>query len=580
MGKPKKHHKNKRSINPSIPELDQSALSKQMPLQKEQSFVTALMQVPLLPGRHTQPVNWNPFANVTMLGNNLGFYFLPKKEPQTIQVEDIDSGAWSPGGLVNVLTDVSPDVSKALWNNLRLTGTKLSLKALTMDGKDDVKGQDLINECLSRINPYYGGIDNTLTTMGLSIYTFGAVATDSEIGYGYQRTLDLYPVVPDTIWFQRDIEQKPIPYQLQYMWGYTAPPFDPMAMQSTLPFRRLSQATFKYTPFDPAIDDPYGRGPFWPVLQVIFFLAQLLRDLQRVVENQAWPHTDFKLNWEILSKMMESLAPQDLHNPQGFSNFLGQKIAEIQNQYSSLSPQDAFVHADFLEVNQAVMGGRLFDVPAVVGIVERQIIKALKQLPIFMDIEATASQTETATQFEIMVHGIERGREILTDHLIYHCMLNHWMNGHQGKINGSWPEIRTTQRLQDAQADNVEIHNAAYKRDQGWIDQDQASLMVTGSVAVKKEPDWDHIEGQKDASVPKGEDKDTNPNTVAGSTKAKNKRITPKDIDWDDLRPLDLEEFERGFDKILTVMQHAKENNVEKALSLASANRNGHNGHN
>jgi len=514
-----------RVVNASVPDLKPSVLQSAIKINENQSLLSDFRSRPLVAGRQSQPANFNFFANT---GNfNLGFFWIPKKEPQRVAVEDLDTGAWTPGGLLNVLIDISPDVSKAFWNKLRITGTNVTFKAVDDDGNDDEKGQELVDACLKRVNPLFGGWKTLLTQMQLSIYLYGALATDSEVGLDLSSVNDLFTVLPDTIWFMRDVEQKPIPYQLQYLWGFYGQGGTPanMANMSTLPYRRLNQTTFKYTPFDPSIDDPYGRGPFWPALQVVFFFAQLLRDLQRVVENQAWPHTDFALSWEILQKMMERIAPADLNSADKFSTFISQQMNAIKHEYAALAPQDCYVHGDWLTVNQPDKGTKLFDVTAVAAIARQQLVAALKEIPLFMD-ENTKGTTEGATEFEIYVHGINRVRDICTDHLCYHLQLDLFMHGHDSNVVAVWEPIRTTQRLADAQAEAVEIQNAEAKEALGYIDHDQASMAITGTAAIK-EADMERYmpkRGPGEGEVAKGEDKNTGQNTVKGSTTSKNAR--------------------------------------------------------
>lgn len=363
-----------------------------------------------------------------------------------------------------------------------------------------------------------------------SLYLYGALATDSEVGLDLHSVNDLFTVLPDTIWFMRDVEQKPVPFQLQYLWGFYGMGGTPanMANMSTLPYRRLNQTTFKYTPFDPSIDDPYGRAPFWPALQVVFFFAQLLRDLQRVVENQAWPHTDFSLSWEILQKMMERIAPSDLNSADKLSTFIAQQISQIQREYNSLSPQDCYIHGDWLTVNQTASTGnaRMIDPSAIVSVVRQQLIAACKEIPLFMD-ENVKGTTEGATEFEIYIHGINRVRDICADHICYHLQLDLFMHGLDSNVVAVWEPIRTTQRLADAQAEAVEIQNSQAKEALGYIDHDQAAMSITGTKAVKKANMELYVpkRGPGTGEVPKGEDKNTGQNTIKGSNKSKNARV-------------------------------------------------------
>lgn len=524
----------RRSSSPPSSGIVSEDIVKSPNLKHDESFLDAVEAVGgfNFTGRQTQPSNYNFFAN--MNNGGMPYFFVPKKEPQQIAIEDIDSGAWTPGGLINVLIDISPDVSKALSNKLRISGTSVSFKAVNDGGEDDVAAQKYVDEAIQRIAPTSGGIDTFLIQGMLSLWVYGALATDSEIGLDLESTNDLFVVLPDSIWFQRDINQKAVPFQLQYMLGnFTQGPA--MANFASLPYRRLNTASFKYTPLDPTVDDPYGRGPFWPVLQVIFFLAQLLRDLQRVVENQAWPHTDFSVEWDILEKMMERIAPSDLNSPTKIAKFVQSQMDIIKSEYSRLSPQDAYVHPSFVTVNTAnAASPRMFDVPAVINIVRAQIANGLKELPLFMGMENTGS-ADGSTEFEIYVHDIERVRDIVTDHVAFHCALNCWMNGIQTNVVGTWRPIRTTQRLADAQSRNVELENAQIAETMGYQTHDQSAQEVTGTDAVS-EPDWDHVPGFKKqaagtgevagstGSVAKGEDKATSQNTNKGTTKPKNAR--------------------------------------------------------
>lgn len=479
------------------------------------------------PGRQTQPTNYNPFAAAS--GYTHGYFWMPKKQPQQIDIQDLDAYGWSPGGLLNVLADVSPEIAKALNNKLRMVGTKVTFKAVGKDGSEDPRGQKLIDDCISRINPFYGGVDNVIRQIVFSIFCWGAGCTDSEILPDLRGTANLFAVNPDTIYFERDENQFPRPFQLQYLWGMNLPElYQDMHQMNTLPFRQMNLASFTYTPFDPGIDDPYGRSPAWPALQVIFFAAQLFRDLQRVVENQAWGHTDFALKSEILSKLMEKISPNEMNSAAKLASFINDRISEVQLQYSQLQPRDAFVHPDYLEITQDVKGADLTGIDKIINAVKREIVTALKEIPQFMDVEDNSSTELAANQFENYVHDVEAYRDVTAIHIKRHLVLNAFLNGYQDlKVVSSWDAIRSTQRLQDAQAHRVEIGNHQMIRDNGWQSQDQASLKVTGTKADKAQPDWEHLVSQKQGGtgeVPAGRDKNTKQKTNSGSTKAKNAR--------------------------------------------------------
>jgi hypothetical protein len=518
-------------ITPSLGKIEMADLAKSP---TEQGIMDALKTTRILAGRQTQPSNYNPFAAAS--GFTHGYFWLPKKNPQQIDVQDLNVYSWSPGGLINVLVDVSPEISKALWNKLRMIGTKLTLKAVSPDGQEDAKGQSLIDEAISKINPYYGGIDNVLCQMVFSIYAWGACAADSELEPDLSGTGDLFIVNPDTIYFERDSQQFPRPFQLQYMWGMNLPQLWEDTQSNTLPFRELNLASFSYIPYDPGIDDPYGRSPVWPALQVVFFAAQLFRDLQRVVENQAWPHTDFSLQSQILTELMSKVSSNELNSAAKLASFIQDRIGEIEAKYAQLEPRDAFVHPDYLAITQDTKGADLSGIKDIIQAVQREVTTALKEMPMFMDIEDDSGAETIANQFELLVHDAERYREIISFIIKRHVYLNAFLRGYKDlKIVSSWEPIRSTQRLGDAQAERVEIGNEQMKRDNGWQDNHQSSLKVTGTKAVS-EPDWEHLQAQKqggegEKQTPGGEDKNTSQKAKKGSTQAKNAREDPLEDD-------------------------------------------------
>jgi hypothetical protein len=62
--------------------------------------------------------------------------------------------------------------------------------------------------------------------------------------------------------------------------------------------------------------------------------------------------------------------------------------------------------------------------------------------------------------------------------------------GRTETVVAEYAPIRSNQRLADAQANQIEIDNAARTRDEGWQDNDAASTSITGSAAVS-EPNYE-----------------------------------------------------------------------------------------
>jgi hypothetical protein len=131
-------------------------------------------------------------------------------------------------------------------------------------------------------------------------------------------------------------------------------------------YKKIDTPTFIYEEFGPMVDDPYGRTPMLPVLQVVFFHLQVLADLKAVVHNQGYPRLDISMLEEIMLKNM----PNNLkNNPDGQQKWLKERMDEMLNHFNSLNPDDALVHWDSVKVEYLKGGnsGAMVDIKKLIG---------------------------------------------------------------------------------------------------------------------------------------------------------------------------------------------------------------------
>jgi len=421
-------------------------------------------------GRQTQPVGVNPFG----LG---AFAFLYRREYQSLDIANLNTGDYEAGQLLTILADLNPDVSLALWNILRVSGTALTFKVTTPAGADDAQGQALVEAVAARLNRRQGGFPALVVQLLSSAFIQGAVALDIAPTDALDDVEDIFAVNPNTIWFQRDENQVPVPFQRQ-QWAWAS---------GVLPYRRLNQELFAYTPIDAYVDDVYGRPPAAPVLQNVFFQAQVYRDLQRVIHAQGWPKIDISLLMDVIMEV----APPDVRlDPDRFATFVQSILDNIIGAYNSMNPDDAYVHPGYVQVNStnAAAGSQLFDVSKLLAAIRMQVIAGVKTLPVLMGEHV--GSTETYAQVELNIYAATIGvfREAVGDALAWALMVTLQLRGHAAVLEAVWEPVQIHNRLLMAQAIAQEQANEAYKRDQGWVDQDQASIAVTGSKAVSPTP--------------------------------------------------------------------------------------------
>lgn len=369
---------------------------------------------------------------------------------------------------LRVIRDLNPDASMALWNFLRLGNNGHELECLTLNGKPDKQGLELINSLAPRVGKLYGGgTDQLINVLLLTGYTQGAIALEVELTEGIDDVVDFHAVDPSTLDFRRNNETGEL---------------ELVQKQSDGRYKVLNQELVFYQPFDPDIGDPYGRSPILPILQIIFFQVEVLKDLKKVIHHQGYERFDISVVEEAI---MKNIPNEIRHDPVAVNSFVQSYIADVQRMMSELEPDDDFFHTDSVKVQTAGgAGGKSMDASRVIDIINQQIVTALKQLPILLGRNEGATETHGTVQWQIYVAGIEsiqRGVKRLLERA-YNVALQ--VYGRQARARLTFNELRTSDRLKEAQAEEVETRTKQIQVQQGWITNDEAALEMVGHEAV------------------------------------------------------------------------------------------------
>lgn len=465
--------------------------------------------------RQTLPTN----ANV--LGA-LPWAFLPRRQYQDLDLTSLTPGAYSPQQMMELLADAWPDVGLALWNWMRLCAAEWEYTVRSPDNTtEDEGGKKLLDALVDRLNPHFGGFEAILQQWTMTTSLEGACAGETIPTPDIDGVEDLVAVQPWTIYFQRDLLQHMIPFQWQPMLAaggaaamaqvgtYPTNPGtdvvvpDPTASSPSTAellimraldhggFRRLNPFTFAYVPLDTQVDDPYGRMPFAPILQLIAFDAQLLKDLRQWSHVNAFGRIDVKIVAESAEKLMP---PNIRQNYAERAKWFQQYLTEVQAAFNGINPDDSYIHWDNVEVGSTESAGQTFNVDDLIRIVERRMFRALKQLPILMGSNEGTTETWGTLQMEVYALGIQSVQRTVAkcaEHLLNAALR---LMGSPSRCHFEFKALRATDRLKLAIAEKQEIQNEAAKRDEGWQTQDEASQTVTGSKAVvQKGPEVDPL---------------------------------------------------------------------------------------
>jgi len=238
-----------------------------------------------------------------------------------------------------------------------------------------------------------------------------------------------------------------------------------------------------YLPFDPDIGDPYGRSPILPLLQIVFFQVEVLKDLKAVAHNQGHARLDISIAEEAIIKNI----PQEIKvkGTQAIAEYANTFVQSIQKQFSQMKADDNFFHPDFIKVDMVGgTAGKSMDAKALINIINQQLVSALKQLPILLGRNEGTTETHGTVQWQIYVAGIEsiqRGVKRVIERA-YNVALQ--VQGRQSKARLTFNKLRTTDRFQDAQAEQIETNIWIARVQQGWADNNEAANEVVGHDAV------------------------------------------------------------------------------------------------
>lgn len=454
--------------------------------------------------RQTLPTN----ANVVGL---LPWAYLPRRQYGDIDLASLPQLAFSPQQLMELLADASPEVSLALSNDLRLASAGWSYEVRTPDNSDALpEAKAAVDALLVGVNRYGGGWEAVLNQWCMTAALEGAACGETIPTAGLDGVADITPVQPWTIYYQRNLEQDLIPFQWQPMIANAAGLYLPHTSEAVpspsmaaallamgaasatgyTGFRLLNRETFGYVPMEAFVDDPYGRMPYASVVQTLSFLAQLLKDLRQWAHVNAFGRMDVSV---LLDGVDKAIPPAVKSNPEERLKFLQGYLAQIQASYNAINPDDTFVHYDNVSVTGVDAAGQTLAIDGIINVIEDQMFRALKQLPILMGSNRGTTETWGSIQMEVhalRIRALQTCVASLASHLLTVALR---LIGVTGVVHFEFEAIRATDKIKDATAEKIAIQNAAAKRDEGWITQDEASLEVTGSEAAGPAPSQDDI---------------------------------------------------------------------------------------
>lgn len=405
------------------------------------------------------------------------FGALPRRTQADLNLDERRMNRMTVEDLMDILIDAHPDVSYALWNFLRLGNGEYTLKALRVGSDAELtRGTKVLNEFIKKLDypnverfEHSRSFSKVLNELLLSTVVRGAAACELVLSSGIDDVAFIATVDPATVSFLYENDRY-VPYQDQERISLDIP-------------------TFIYEALDTHADSPYGRSPFLAAVQMVLFQLQILNDIKAVVHNQGYPRLDIKILEEVLLKRMP-LAIRN--NEEKKQQWLNDHLQQIIAMYNNLGPDDTFVHYNSIEMDMvggSSGGGAMLDPQKLMDAVDSLVMSGLKTLSTILG-RRSHGNTESFAKMEIKlfiksVEAVQKVVERLMNRALT-MVLN--LKGLQGVAQFRFKpvEIRTAQ--EQAQFELIAFQNAAYLRDQGWIDQEEAAMRAVGHAPAAEAP--------------------------------------------------------------------------------------------
>jgi hypothetical protein len=430
-----------------------------------------------------------PGGRVTVAKGETGFLGMaqaliaPADAESDWRLQQLDQRALervSPARLIELLCDVSPDVSRALWDFLRMCNPGYEVKALrrgTPRGEEvvDERGPAALDAFLERLTVLYGSLDVVFARLFIGAFLRGGLFAELVLDAAGRVPVDLATPDPATVRFKRVRDDvRGTVWQLGQTQGFEFVP--------------LERPTVRYIPLDPFPDSPYGRAVAAPTLFSALFLIGMLHDLRRVVQQQGYPRLDLA----VVVERIQAAMPDDLQGDgEALKEWVDAAIAEVQTVFAQLKPDDVFVHTDAVTVGRPVGAASTEHFGAFDGLIDqlvRLVVRGSKSMPLLAGITDGVSEANANRQWEIHVAGIKSVQHLVENLLSPLLTLALEAQGIPARGSLRFAELRAAEEFRDQQTLEKKLANAdtAYKL--GYYSQEEASLFAVGHPPDQEEP--------------------------------------------------------------------------------------------
>lgn len=370
--------------------------------------------------------------------------------------------------LVDQVIDASPEISRALWDFLRMSVAGYDVRVFypgTNRARPHRRGQQILDEFRDTLKWKHGDESVIYREMLANGYTRGAMILELEMDDQGLYPVDLASPDPAVFCFKL-IDDK------WKLGQYQGPDWIEM-----------DRITFRHVQLDKRGSRPEGHAPITGALFPALFLLGLFQDLRRVIANQGYPRLDIAVDTEQLAALLDDERFQSIED---FDDAADQLISIIQSKIADVGPGDAYVHLDLVKFTGVIgaITNELRGIDSIITSLERMVARGLKSTALNMIITDTAGESNANRQWEMYtesIKSVQNPAEVLIE-TVYELALRAY--GIIADVSFKFATVRAAEAFRDAQTKRAEIENAGYMQDRGWLTPTEAAASVSSGGSV------------------------------------------------------------------------------------------------
>jgi len=367
---------------------------------------------------------------------------------------------WELLEFLEILARWNPDFSQAVGNVRRLGNVGFDVIVEAGSDAEEKEINERIDKLLRRVNKFGGGMDGIANALFDSAMTFGSFAMEWVPNNRLDDIRDVYLVPVKTVRFAKKGDDW-IPFQRA-----------PLALARTNSdgFIELNPFTFIYKTTIQHPGSPYGVPPYLASLEPLSIQKDMTKNIKMAMKKVGL--------LGILDFVVKSLDRLPNEDQESYNARCGRVLQEYAKKFGEMASTGALVHfdTDATVSSLSMNAGNVAGAKSLFELNEEQAFSGLQTVPAMHGRSYSTTETYAGVLYEDMLAQVGNVRRVIgsaiEEGLLLACLL--W--GYKPKkIRVEWKKNSPLNRLQDAQAREIEARTAIYLRDQNIIDQQAAA---------------------------------------------------------------------------------------------------------